>query len=47
MQDTKENTKYANHEIVLQYTGMLEGNQEQMQSYPDQMHSTSFTAKTV
>ena len=47
MQDTKENTKYANYEIVLQCTGMLEGNQEPMQSYPDQMHRAFFTAKTV
>ena len=48
IQDTKENTKCAYHEILLYCTSsMLECNQEPMQSYPDQMHSRPSTAKTV
>ena len=47
IQDTKENTKCGYHEILLYCTSMLECNQEPMQSYPDQMHSASSTAKTV
>ena len=47
IQDTKENTKCAHHEILLECTNMLECNQEPMQSYPDQMHGASSTAKTV